>query len=90
MLKASHYKGDDHLETIASGTRYQMQVDVLPTHWRFRQGSSIRISLSSGDKPDVMADANPGTVSVVAGGEESSYVELPILGGVSGSVAPLQ
>jgi hypothetical protein len=37
-----------------------------------------------------MADANPGTVSVVAGGEESSYVELPILGGVSGSVAPLQ
>ena len=80
-LKASHYKGHDHLETIAPGTRYEMQVHVLPTHWRFRRGSSIRISLSSGDKPDATADADPGTVSVVAGGEVSSYVELPILGG---------
>lgn len=78
-LKASHYKGHDHLETIAPGTRYDMPVHVLPTHWRFKKGSSIRISLSSGDLPDATADASPGTVSVVAGGDGSSYVELPFL-----------
>jgi predicted acyl esterase len=78
-LKASHYKGDDHLETIAPGTAYEMQVHVLPTYWRFRKGSAIRISLSSGDKPDAAADAPAGTVSITAGGGEGSYVELPII-----------
>lgn len=76
-LKASHCKGHDHLETITPGVAYDMQVHILPTHWRFKKGSAIRISLSSGDKPDAAADAAPGTVSVVAGGDEGSYVELP-------------
>jgi uncharacterized protein len=78
-LKASHYRGNDHLELIEPGIQYDMQVHVLATHWRFRKGSSIRISLSSGDKPDATADASPGSVSVVAGGIGSSYLELPIL-----------
>jgi predicted acyl esterase len=78
-LKASHYKGHDHLEQIVPGTRYDMQVHLLPTHWRFMKASSIRISLSSGDVPDATADAEAGTVSVVAGGEGGSYAELPLL-----------
>ncbi len=79
-LKASHYKGNDHLEAIAPDTQYEMQVHVLPTHWRFTKGSSIRISLSSGDEPDAAPDASPGTVSVLAGGEDGSYVDLPVIG----------
>ncbi|MES2488153.1 MAG: CocE/NonD family hydrolase [Pseudomonadota bacterium] len=78
-LKASHYKGHDHLEPIIPGKQYDMQVRLLPTHWRFKKGSSIRISLSSGDVPDAIADANPGTVSVVTGGAGGSYAEFPIL-----------
>ena len=78
-LKASHYKGHDHLERIVAGQPYDMQVQLLATHWRFRKGSSIRISLSSGDVPDAIADASAGTVSVAVGGEDSSYAEIPFL-----------
>jgi predicted acyl esterase len=78
-LKASHYQGNDHLEAITQDLPYDMHIHILPTHWRFAKGSSIRISLSSGDVPDAAPDASPGTVSVVAGGEDSSYVDLPVL-----------
>lgn len=80
-LKASHYKGHDHLEAIAPGTACDMQVHVLPAYWRFRKGSAIRISLSSGDEPDTASDAPTGTVSVAAGGRDGSYVELPVIAG---------
>ena len=86
-LKASHYKGHDHLEPIVPGKSYDMQIHLLPTHWRFKKGSSIRISLSSGDVPDAIADANPGTVSVTVGGAGGSYVELPILTDVAQAAA---
>nr|WP_241696034.1 CocE/NonD family hydrolase [Solimonas terrae] len=78
-LKASHYRGDDQLQPITPGARYDMQVHVLATDWRFRKGSRLRISLSSGDVPDATADAAPGTVSVAVGGGAQSYVELPII-----------
>jgi predicted acyl esterase len=80
-LKASHYRGHDHLEVITSGTHYPMQVHLLATHWRFNKGSRIRISLSSGDEPDATADAEPGSVSVLVDGDDDdgSYAEIPTL-----------
>lgn len=77
-LKASHYRGHAHLETIVPGQRYDISIRLLPTHWRFRKGSSLRISLSSGDVPDATADALPGTVSIVAGGDGGSWAEVPV------------
>ncbi|NGY04095.1 CocE/NonD family hydrolase [Solimonas terrae] len=77
-LKASHYRGNDHLETITPGTAYAMQVHIWPMHWRFLKGHSIRISLSSGDVPDAAPDAPLGMVNVAVG-QNGSYVDLPTI-----------
>lgn len=78
-LKASHYRGHDHLEILEPGTRYTLQVHIAPTHWRFRKGHALRISLSSGDVPDAVPDAPLGRINVQAGGEGGSYVDIPVL-----------
>lgn len=82
-LKASHYGGHDHLETISPGTFYPIAVHIWPNHYRFVAGHSIRISFSSGDVPDAAPDAPAGSVSVRFGPD--SWVDLPVL---AGDVAP--
>jgi predicted acyl esterase len=78
-IKASHYAGHDHLETITPGQFYAIPVHVWPNHYRFLAGHAIRISFSSGDMPDAINDAPQGTVTVELG--PGSYVELPVLSG---------
>jgi uncharacterized protein len=78
-LKASHYAGHDHLETISPGEFYPLPVHIWPNHYRFAKGHAIRISFSSGDVPDATNDAPQGTVEVSLGPD--SYVDLPVLAG---------
>ena len=54
---------------------YDFDVDVWPTHWRFKKGHSIRVSISGGDVPRIEPDAPAGTVDVVQG---ASYLELDL------------
>jgi uncharacterized protein len=78
-MKASHYKGHDHLETITPGEFYPVPVHIWPNHYRFLKGHSIRISFSSGDVPDAAPDAPSGTVTVRLGAD--SHVDLPVFSG---------
>lgn len=78
-LKASHYRGHDHLETIEPGTFYPIGVHIWPYHYRFPKGHSVRISFSSGDVPDAAPDAPDGTVTMRFGTD--SYVDLPVYAG---------
>ena len=80
-LKASHYKGHDHLEAIAPGTACDMQVHVLPAYWQFREAAQSASRCRAATSPIRRVTRPPGTVSVAAGGRDGSYVELPVIAG---------
>jgi predicted acyl esterase len=74
-LKASHRLGHGALTTVVPGTPYDFDVDVWPTHWRFKRGHAIRVSISGGDVPRIEPDAPQGNVDVFTG---RSWVELDV------------
>lgn len=78
-MKASHYKGHDHLETITPGEFYDIPVHIWPNHWRFKAGHRVRISFSSGDVPDAAPDAPAGSVTVRFG--DNARVDFQVLSG---------
>jgi len=77
-LKLSHRQGHDHLEPVDPGRVYDAVVHVWPKHHRFPKGHRLRLAISSGDFPEITADAPPGTVTVLTGAGGSSAV-IPLL-----------
>ena len=52
---------------------------LLPTAWRFSQGSRLRLSIAGGDA-DHFAQAphgRPPLLTILSGGEHASSIELP-------------
>lgn len=78
-LKASHYKGHDHLETITPGEMYDLPVEVWATHWRFVKGHSLRLSVSSGDSAQHVPDPDASGIVAVATGKRGSFADLYVL-----------
>lgn len=79
-MKVSHRDGHDHLAPTRAGTTYEVPVHVWPVHHRFPKGHRIRLAVSSGDYPEIAADAPPGRVSILAGAGGSA-ADLPVLTG---------
>ena len=77
-LKLSHRAGHDHLEPVSADRVYIANVHVWPKHHRFPKGHVLRLAISSGDFPEIAADAPPGTVTLLTG-PGGSTATIPLL-----------
>ena len=78
-LLASHRDGHEAAAEVVPGEAADYEIEIWPTHWRFRQGHRLQVSLSSGDVPRTHPDAPQGTVTVDVG-EGGAHLDLPVLG----------
>lgn len=76
-LKATHRHSSESPSPISNQfTDYH--IEVWPSHWRFKAGHRMTISVSGGDVPRIFPDAPLGTVTLL-GGPEGSTVDYSIL-----------
>lgn len=79
-LRATHRLGHDRIATVSPEIWTSYTVVIEPVHWRFKVGHRLRVSLTSGYVPVLVADAPPGDVRV-ATGDGGSYADFQVLRG---------
>jgi predicted acyl esterase len=81
----SHYRSD--LAPLPAGEPAELSIALLPTGYRFPEGSRIRIAIAFADRDnfDTPVLSPPPHVRLLRGSRRPSYVELPMAGG-----APLE
>ena len=87
------FREADYTERVfADGAQVRVTTSLYPTSWLFRKGHRIRLSIAAADwpvfdlhprlsprnRPDAEDNIVP-TITVHRGGEEGSYVELPVI-----------
>jgi len=88
--RAALYRGYDHVETLVPGKVYAIPVDTYPVYYRVAKGHRLRLSVSSGDWPTVMPDANDGTLVTVAAGRGGSFADIRLLAPPRSAIARAQ
>ena len=63
---------------VTPGQVVRYEVEIWPTHWRFRAGHRLQLSISSGDVPRLHPDTPAGTVTITTGAG-ASELRLPVL-----------
>ncbi|MGV9947022.1 CocE/NonD family hydrolase [Rhodococcus aetherivorans] len=76
-LRAQMRTSLEQPEPIVPGAPTQYVIDLGQTHWRFKAGEQLRVTLSGGDFPRVTPIAPAGTVTINHGPE--TYLEIPTL-----------
>lgn len=83
---------DAFARVFADGAVVRVTTSLYPTSWLFREGHGIRLSIAAADwpvfdlypqlsprnRPDAKDNIVP-TITIHRGGEEGSYVELPVI-----------
>lgn len=77
-LRASHRDGHTSLSAVEPGRRYDLRVQLWPTHYRVPVGHRLSLRLSSDDYPEIASDAPAGNVEVLVG-QGNTSVSLPLL-----------
>ena len=87
------FREADYTERVfADGAQVRVTTSLYPTSWLFREGHRIRLSIAAADwpvfdlhprlspenRPDAEDNIVP-TITIHRGGEEGSYVELPVI-----------
>lgn len=87
------FREADYTDRVfADGAVVRVTTSLYPTSWLFRAGHSIRLSIAAADWPvfDLHPELSPQnrpdaddnvvpTITIHRGGEEGSYVELPVI-----------
>lgn len=85
------WRDEDIFEEYSMGQRVSLKLELIDVMWKLKVGSRIRVDISSSNYP--MYHAHPNSIepwaigpqkriarqTVFCGGEDDSYVELPIM-----------
>jgi putative CocE/NonD family hydrolase len=84
----SHYRSD--LAPLPGGKPVELAIAMLPTGYRFPEGSRIRIAIAFTDRDnfDTPLLSPPPHLQMLRGSEHASYVELPVAGEAALSLLP--
>lgn len=63
-LRAQLRNGLDRINPVQRGKPTQYQIELGQTHWRFKTGERLRVTLSGGDVPMVSPTAPAGIVTI--------------------------
>ncbi|WP_280417285.1 CocE/NonD family hydrolase [Nocardia carnea] len=76
-LRAQLRTSLEKVEPVPANAPVQYTIDLGHTHWRFKTGEKLRVTLSSGDFPRVQPTAPAGLVTINHGPQ--TYLEVPVL-----------
>lgn len=77
MLNATRRKSLREPEPLVPGEVYELDIEIDCTAWKFQKGHRIRLSVASGDWPNVWPTPEPATNTVYFGGTTPSRLILP-------------
>ncbi|MBI0538426.1 CocE/NonD family hydrolase [Roseomonas sp. KE2513] len=65
---------------LVPGRAERIRIPLLPTAWRFRAGSRIRLSIAGADADHCVQvpHGRPPVLTVLRGGDRASFLELPL------------
>ncbi|MCR0982777.1 CocE/NonD family hydrolase [Roseomonas populi] len=65
---------------LVPGRAERIRIPLLPTAWRFRAGSCIRLSIAGADADHCVQvpHGRPPVLTVLRGGDRASFLELPL------------
>ncbi len=76
-LRAQLRNSLERAEPVTPGAPTQYTVQLGQTHWEFKPGEELRITIGGGDFPRIVPDNPLGDVTVQLGSR--TYVELPVV-----------
>lgn len=76
-LRAQLRDGLERAKPVTPGAATQYTVQLGQTHWQFKPGEKLRVTIGGGDSPRIVPTNPAGNVTVHLGGK--TYVELPAL-----------
>ena len=76
-----HPSGEGDVQSLVPGEMVELVISLFPISHVFKQGHSIRISIAGADRHNFRTPKQdpPPTYTVYTGGENASYVVLPVI-----------
>ena len=69
-------------DPLIPGTPALLKIALLPTSWVFAEGSRIRVTISGADADHYghVPHGRPPSVTILRGGDHSSFIDMPLRG----------
>jgi uncharacterized protein len=87
MLNGTRRDSFEAPEALVPGERYEVELEIDATAWRFLQGHRIRVAVANADWPNVWPTPEPATSTIHHGRATPSRVVLPVVP-AAGSATP--
>jgi uncharacterized protein len=88
MLNATRRNSLVDPEPLVPGDRYELEIEIDTTAWRFEAGHRIRIAVANADWPNVWPTPQPATSVIYHGAGQPSRVVLPTVPAEGGAAPP--
>ncbi len=87
-LNGTHRNSSKEPEPLEPGTTYPLEIEMHFTSWTFKKGHKIRLSISNGQWPMVWPNPSTMEMTMELGGEDPSFLSLPLFKGTEGNDRP--